>query len=85
MNNLLSSHISEEENNNVSEGDVGSNFLNSFENENNYFDKNQIFMNNNNPRDSELSKKVHHMPRESPKRIRSLLYLNNLQKKRPKT
>jgi len=71
VNNLLNdldSHISEEDNN-VSEGDAGSDFLKSFENENNYFDKNQIMANNNNiPRDSEKPKIMHHLPRESSKR-----------------
>lgn len=67
-NNLLSgidnSRISEEDGN-ISEGDAGSNFLNSFENENNYFDKNKILINNHeNPQ-----KKIHHIPRESSKRM----------------
>jgi len=66
VNNLLGgidgSYISEEEGN-ISEGNAGSNFLDSFENENKYFDKNKIAIMN--PMEVEVQKNVHHFPRES--------------------
>ena len=70
------SHISEEDAN-ISEGDAGSNFLNSFENDNNYFDRNQMGLNN--PIELESAKNVHHLPRESTqrnKKIYLILILN---------
>lgn len=78
MNNILSglenSHISEEDGN-ISEGDAGSNFLNSFENENNYFDKNKIGMGNVN---FEQPKNLHHFPRESTQRLLILFFNSSI-------
>lgn len=56
----------------ISEGDAGSNFLNSFENDNNYFDKNKLAMGDISNHE-QPQKNLHNFPRESVQRFYSIL------------